>query len=185
MKKTVRVHLNNFIVLLISSLFISFILSFIFYSGFKIMQNLEKNVYADSINLKIDEVQIVEEYTIPIYEEKEIDVIRKPVSMKKIGDFYLTAYCPCDICCEQWGGSPIGKTTSIGVGAYEGVTFAVDPSKIPYGSKLYIEGVGVGIATDCGGAIKGNRIDVYFSDHQAALEFGRAGGVAHSVYVLN
>jgi 3D (Asp-Asp-Asp) domain-containing protein len=49
---------------------------------------------------------------------------------------------------------------------------------------MYIEGVGVGIASDCGGAIKGNRIDVYFRDHNEALVFGKGGGYAHNVYII-
>ena len=37
---------------------------------------------------------------------------------------------------------------------------AVDPSVIPLGSKVWVEGYGVAIAGDTGGAIKGNKIDV-------------------------
>lgn len=82
--------------------------------------------------------------------------------------YTITAYCPCHECSEGYGTS-----TSTGKVATEGRTVAVDPKKIPYGTKLEIEGVGVRVAEDCGGAIKGNRIDLYFSDHQSALNFGR------------
>lgn len=95
------------------------------------------------------------------------------ISMTPLGTFEATAYCPCAICCSNWGGSPINKTTSIGVGAYQGNTIAVDPTKIPYGTKLYVDGVGTFIASDCGGAIKGNRLDIYFANHSQALSFGR------------
>jgi 3D (Asp-Asp-Asp) domain-containing protein len=69
-----------------------------------------------------------------------------------------------------------GKTdgiTSTGTEATQGRTIAVDPKKIPYGTEVEIEGVGVRVAEDCGGAIKGNRIDLYFDSHQEALNFGR------------
>lgn len=49
---------------------------------------------------------------------------------------------------------------------------AVDPSVIPLGSKVYVEGYGEAIAGDTGGAIKGNRIDVFIPSHQDAVEFG-------------
>ena len=39
---------------------------------------------------------------------------------------------------------------------------AVDPSVIPLGSKVYVEGYGYAIAADTGGSVKGKRIDVFF-----------------------
>lgn len=49
---------------------------------------------------------------------------------------------------------------------------AVDPSIIPLGSKVYVEGYGEAIAGDVGGAIKGNKIDVFIPSKQDAIEFG-------------
>jgi 3D (Asp-Asp-Asp) domain-containing protein len=49
---------------------------------------------------------------------------------------------------------------------------AVDPSVIPLGSKVYVEGFGEATAADTGGAIKGNRIDVFIPSEQGALNFG-------------
>lgn len=63
--------------------------------------------------------------------------------------------------------------TSTGTVATVGRTIAVDPDFVPYGTSVEIEGVGVRIAEDCGGAIKGeNRIDLLFETHQEALEWG-------------
>ena len=50
---------------------------------------------------------------------------------------------------------------------------AVDPSVIPLGSKVWVEGYGEAIAGDTGGAIKGNKIDVFIPDQQGALNWGR------------
>lgn len=50
---------------------------------------------------------------------------------------------------------------------------AVDPSVIPLGSTVYVEGYGIAIAGDTGGAIKGNRIDIYMRDHGQAVNWGR------------
>jgi len=49
---------------------------------------------------------------------------------------------------------------------------SVDPTVIPLGSKVYVEGYGEAIAGDTGGAIKGNRIDVFFPSQQDAINFG-------------
>ncbi|MDP4553384.1 ubiquitin-like domain-containing protein [Alkalihalobacillus macyae] len=49
---------------------------------------------------------------------------------------------------------------------------AVDPSVIPLGSKVHVEGYGTAIAADTGGAIKGNKIDVFFSSKSAAYAWG-------------
>lgn len=53
-------------------------------------------------------------------------------------------------------------------------TIAVDPSVIPYGTKVYIPMFNkVFIAEDCGGAIKGKKIDIFMNNEKQALNFGR------------
>jgi 3D (Asp-Asp-Asp) domain-containing protein len=90
---------------------------------------------------------------------------------KEISDewqlFTITAYCGCEKCCGK-----TDRITTTGTCAVEGVTIAVDPTVIPYGSLVDIEGIGTFVAEDCGGAIKGNKIDIYFERHEDALRFG-------------
>lgn len=50
---------------------------------------------------------------------------------------------------------------------------AVDPTVIPLGSRVYVEGYGEAIAGDTGGAIKGNIIDVHFADPGVLADWGR------------
>lgn len=83
-----------------------------------------------------------------------------------LGRFKLTAYCPCRECSEHWG-----TQTSTGKVATEGRTIAVDPEVIPYGSKVKINGETY-IAEDCGSAIKGKEIDIYFNTHEEVDNFG-------------
>ena len=69
----------------------------------------------------------------------------------------------------------------IGITAYgidlrsnpEEKVIAVDPSVIPLGTKVWVEGYGEAIAGDTGGAIKGNRIDVFIPTYDGAIEWGR------------
>lgn len=49
---------------------------------------------------------------------------------------------------------------------------AVDPNTIPLGSRVHVEGYGYAIAGDTGGAIKGNKIDIFVPNRQDALAWG-------------
>ena len=86
---------------------------------------------------------------------------------KSLGNYKLTFYCPCAVC----NGAADAKTAS-GTTPTEGRTIAVDSSVIPLGSRVYIEGYGVFIAEDTGGAIKSNKIDVLVSSHSRAYDLG-------------
>lgn len=106
------------------------------------------------------------------------DFVVKSTDLNRVGShpvlFTITAYCPCRICCgayspEVRGGEPHTATGTI---PQAGRTIAVDPSVIPYGSHVMIEGLGSYIAEDCGGAIKDNHIDLYFDTHEEAVAFG-------------
>ena len=103
-----------------------------------------------------------------------------PVSngMDVLGEFDLTAYCPCEECCGQWAlNRPDGIVyTASGVVAKEGVTVAVDPDVIPLGTEVYIVGRGWYTAQDTGN-FAGNVIDIYMTDHATACEFGRQNAV--------
>lgn len=86
-----------------------------------------------------------------------------------------TAYCSCEICCGEWAlNRPDGIVyTASGAEAVQGVTIAVDWSIYPPGTVLFVEGLGEMIVQDRGGAIQGQKIDVYFESHDAARQFGR------------
>lgn len=84
-----------------------------------------------------------------------------------LGNYKLTFYDPCVAC----NGNNLALTAT-GTTLTEGRTIAVDPSVIPLGSRVFIEGYGVFIAEDTGGAIKGNKIDIAVSTHERANELG-------------
>lgn len=118
-------------------------------------------------------------YEFPI-ETKPISYLTYEVKEKitYLGEFKLTAYCSCDKCCGKWAANrPVDENgQEIVIGASGHVlaahhSIAVDPEVIPYGTTVVINGEEY-VAEDCGGSIIGNRIDVYFNDHDEALQFG-------------
>lgn len=86
-----------------------------------------------------------------------------------------TAYCSCAKCCGEWANKRPGGVvyTADGSVAQAGVTIAADWNVFPAGTVLYIEGLGERIVQDRGGTINGYDVDVYYDDHNAALQFGR------------
>lgn len=96
-----------------------------------------------------------------------------PKNYSKVMEFTATAYDASPADNGQWAGK-----TSTGMPLTYGVV-AVDPRVIPYGTKMYIESVdgkyvyGYAIAGDCGGAIKGNKVDLFFPSRSKCYEFGR------------
>lgn len=71
-------------------------------------------------------------------------------------------------------GSDGTPETATGTYPKEGRTIAVDPNVIPYGTEVYIPAFnGTFIAEDTGGAIKGNKIDIYMSHGSKARQWGR------------
>ena len=108
----------------------------------------------------------------PVIEVEVKEVVKEvapepEIERVPLGEYRITAYCPCEKCCGAWADG----ITYTGTEATEGRTIAVDPDVIPLGSIVEINGVEY-VAEDVGGAIKGDRIDLYFNSHQDALEWG-------------
>ncbi|MFX0548365.1 3D domain-containing protein [Hathewaya histolytica] len=61
-------------------------------------------------------------------------------------------------------------------------TIAVDPTVIPLGTKVYVEGYGLAVAEDTGGAIKGNKIDLFMDTYAQTQQWGVR---TVNLYILN
>jgi 3D (Asp-Asp-Asp) domain-containing protein len=83
------------------------------------------------------------------------------------GSYEITHYCKCTRCCGKNDG-----ITATGTQATAGRTIAVDPKVIPLGTEVIIDGQSY-IAEDTGGAIKGNKIDIFCESHEEAISRGR------------
>ncbi len=64
-----------------------------------------------------------------------------------------------------------GRNTASGVPPRYGVA-AVDPSRVPLGTEMYVDGYGYATALDRGGSIIGNRIDLFFESYEEAMDWG-------------
>lgn len=91
-----------------------------------------------------------------------------------------TAYTAHYSCTGKRPGDPGYRITASGIPVGHGIV-AVDTSVIPFGTQLYIEGYGLAVAADRGGAIRGHKIDLFFECLDAAREFGRR---QLAVYIL-
>ena len=98
-----------------------------------------------------------------------IDTTIKKPRVVSLGVCKTTAYCSENYphICNNGNSS----RTATGTVPTPGRTVAVDPKVIPYGSEVIINGHTY-IAEDCGGAIRGNRVDILFATHREALQYG-------------
>ncbi len=83
----------------------------------------------------------------------------------------VTAYCPCSKCCGEYADG----ITANGHRIRPGDTFAAADRRYSFGTEMLIPGYNNSVVVkvlDRGGAIKGNRLDVFFATHQEALQWG-------------
>lgn len=86
----------------------------------------------------------------------------------------VSAYCLCAKCCGIWATKGLKdgvRVTASGVPA-KGLICAA-PRLYPFGTVFEVQGVGSYVCEDRGGAIKGNKLDLLFESHPAAINFGR------------
>ncbi len=103
----------------------------------------------------------------PVVQAKE--VVGTPASEEVVKEMTVTATAYTAYC-EGCSG-----TTAYGIDLRANPNrkvIAVDPRVIPLGTKVWVEGYGEAIAGDTGGAIKGNKIDVFIPSHENALAWG-------------
>lgn len=149
-----KIHPFRLISFLLLVLLIGFMLG-----RFTVSANKEEVIVKEVKYIVMDQ----EEYE-EVYEIEEVEPV-----LKSLGEYEVTAYCACELCCGKWAD---GKTFTGDI-ATEGVTIATYPDDIALGSKVYIEGIGERVAQDIGGAIRNKRIDLFFDSHSDALKFGR------------
>lgn len=128
-----------------------------------VLHTIEPNVHVEPTPIK-PTTEITTEIATEITTEIVTEAPTRQVEL--LGNFKLTAYCACEKCCGKSDG-----ITATGTKATANRTIAVDKTVIPYGTTVVINGIEY-VAEDTGGAIKGNIIDIFFDNHQDAINFG-------------
>lgn len=89
----------------------------------------------------------------------------------EIIEMRVTAYCPCPSCCGEYSDG----ITACGYEIQPGDTFVAADRRYSFDTEMLIPGYSNSRPVkvlDRGGAIKGNRLDVFFATHEEALEWG-------------
>ena len=137
-----------------------------------VQEEPKEEVKTETPQKKVETPKVTAPTPTPTPQPKEAPAPKKsePVQTEgnyaSLGNFKISAYCHCSRCCGKSDG-----ITATGTKVTANRTIAVDPRVIPLGSKVVIDGQ-VYVAEDTGGAIRGNRIDMYFATHQEALNWG-------------
>lgn len=140
-----------------------------------VIQSAEKPVVKSE---KVETVDL-EEDTVVIERSQVFDCARVCNEQEKSEDityiqFKVTAYCSCEKCCGVWAiNRPEGKVYgAAGKELIAGYSVAVDRDLYEFGTKFVDKDGNEYEAADVGGAVKGNHLDLYMSDHQEALNWG-------------
>lgn len=111
-----------------------------------------------------------------------LDRLGSPLSLNVSRQISMiaTAYDPGPESTGKSPGDPGYGVTASGLRFAPGIV-AVDPSVIPFYTRVWVPGYGFGIAADTGSDIQGNRIDLGFATYWEAVQWGRR---AVTVYIL-
>lgn len=102
------------------------------------------------------------------------------VSIYEIGEIKYTKTMEMNVSAYTPYCAGVDDVTASGTQVRRGVC-AVDTSVIPFGTKIFVPGYGVAVAEDRGGAIKGNKLDIYMESYSEAIKWGRRN---LTVYIL-
>lgn len=145
-----------------------------------------KVVYEDGkeVSRQIVSEKIIKEPVNGIVEEGAKTTLvtsRGQIGFTRVIKMTATAYDATFESCGKTPDNPHYGITYSGLRVRPGIV-AVDPRVIPLGTWLYVEGYGEALAADIGGAIKGNRIDLYYDSPKDVSKFGKR---TVKVYVLD
>jgi len=123
---------------------------------------------------KVEKVQTIPENAAtlqPDYSESNTESNTEQPEEWEIIEMRVTAYCPCPSCCGEYSDG----ITACGYVIQPGDTFVAADGRYSFDTEMLIPGYSNSKPVkvlDRGGAIKGNRLDVFFATHDEALQWG-------------
>ena len=129
----------------------------------------------------IEEDPVIIEESEPVEEPEEV----KTIEFEDLGNYTITAYCGCEICCGGWSSVPV--IGSGGVELIEGVHCA---GSLPLGTIVEVGDLGFYEVQDRTSEWIADKydqkvIDIYFENHEDAVQFGkRVASVKKMVEVM-
>lgn len=174
--KPMRVNYKRLFITWLISLIITSIITAVV--TILIMKNKTAEATETETIFSTPKVQETEPTIIPKPTESPIeDLIGEEPAMTELGEYTITAYCPCKICCGNWAKNrPNGIVYgAAGIELQEGHSVAAP--NLPFETILYIEGLGEYVVEDRPASWIAEKyddkiIDIYFLSHDEALEFG-------------
>ena len=139
---------------------------------------IERDIYSSSLEQADETIYKLcqEKDELKVRLEVKYENERELLDYEYVGDLTITAYC-----CEKYPHICGGGNTASGTPPIPYLTCSVgDTKKIPFGTVLYIEGVGIRVAQDTG-AFDGTKLDVAVKTH-AEAEKWKTG--KHKVWII-
>ena len=145
---------------------------------------MERDIYASQkenwMNKAVERKETIEQMQTEVEQLTDTLAADQSIALTYAGEFHCTAYCSeeyAHICGEGHG------ITSSGAKVQPGVTVAADTGILPYGTVVYIEGIGLRVVQDTGSAVVGNKLDVAVKTHSEALSW--AGWGSRNVWIVS
>ncbi|HFL3696617.1 TPA: 3D domain-containing protein [Clostridioides difficile] len=146
----------------------------------KIRDDVKENSTLSTVKLPVIKVEIIEKPNYIFDNHYITNIAEIPKNMdgiqtKEIGEFKVSAFCNCKKCKNN-------INTKVKYRNYDGVNAAVDPSIIPYGTKIYIDGLGIRQAQPNSQKVIGKEIKVYVKNHADVIRLGTKNLKVYKVF---
>lgn len=104
--------------------------------------------------------------------------IEPDFELEDLGEYKITAYCPCEICCGKWAG--LNLTAS---GAKPQSNHTIACNSLPFGTEIMLNDI-IYTVEDRGGGLKNKQIDIYFDTHEEAWNYAANSKQYQKIYKI-